>query len=237
MILRNSWSATQWDGLAAIAATIQAIGVLAALGYAAAQIRATREETRRERTDELIDRLITLMFIELPPDIRIVDRTWETIRDCVRNAGKLDADNGEAVRTNDEKYTAAVATMRPALEKAVGITQSNQWALAMLGRQDLRGLLLQLGLGRLEFKVATPLPSTPGDWPPHDDLDDLPDIFGAWINFEAAVRSVVQGYSESTQDTSFTASPDRGSPECPPILQSPQWRARRLAARWSSCIG
>jgi hypothetical protein len=58
LLVRNEWPETRWVALGAIAAAVQTLGVFIALAYAAAQVRVAREESRRRRRDELIDRLV-----------------------------------------------------------------------------------------------------------------------------------------------------------------------------------
>ncbi len=76
LVARNNWPERRWVALGATAAMVQALAVLFALIFAWLQIKTSREEARRQRTDELIDRLQAAVHEELLPAWTTVNSQW-----------------------------------------------------------------------------------------------------------------------------------------------------------------
>jgi hypothetical protein len=137
LLVRNTWSPEQWGALAAVAASVQALGVLAALWYIPVQMRAAREESRRQRTNELIDRLDAAVFGELQPAVRAVTGAWGRLL-WLREIA-IEVDGPESLRMVEEDYAKARDAVR-------GITTPASAAIDLVDR-----VLVLLGEGRKTY--------------------------------------------------------------------------------------
>jgi len=79
IVARGSWSTQSWTAIAAVATSVEAVGVLIALAYAKAQIDTTRAESRRQRREELVDRLETRFYDIVEPAL---EEHLYAYRDC-----------------------------------------------------------------------------------------------------------------------------------------------------------
>lgn len=196
ILLRNDWSTTQWSGLAAIAAGVQAVGVVAALGYASGQIKTNQEESRRHRHDELIDRLQAHLYDDLDPAIDEADLGRGTaIR--LLELGAEAGDHPEARKMVEERYAEARKAVRDAEVTISSTCRRIERVWVLLGAPDYR---LDLQLVMIPFYgYSHQLPFNSSDELTDEKLAPLQDGENAKKRRESSdvLRSLVKAFVAS----------------------------------------
>jgi hypothetical protein len=74
-LVRDDWTETRWTAVAALATVVQAVGVFAALIYAKRQI----DSSKRQRRDQLLDRLEAVVYDDLLPAATALLGAWDRL--------------------------------------------------------------------------------------------------------------------------------------------------------------
>ena len=127
--VRSEWS---WAAVGALAAAVQAIGVLGALIFAWVQIRTAREEARRRRKDELIDELVVLTFRGLDRAVQDNSAAWG--RALLYKDSAVDFADTEVEQAYEELYRRDRAALRESASVLRGVVDDLTHVMLRLGR-------------------------------------------------------------------------------------------------------
>jgi hypothetical protein len=194
VLVRTSWTLLGWTALAALAASLQAVGVIGALAFVSAQINSARAESRRQRGDQLIDELGTATFRTLAPAVGRHISAWRTVlyfKESAANFGETEL---------GKEYAGLYHQRR------TEVPESGSEVHAAI--EDVRLVLLRLGEEeKTEFAglhvaaICTPaylLPIKPIEPLVHDYGDDFIERLGdAATTFEQWVRDYIRQHVSS----------------------------------------
>ena len=76
LAVKGTWSTNNWVAFGAIAAMLQAVGVVGAVIYAGVQLRANREAERHRRLDGLLDLADSVLHEHVKPAARRLTSAW-----------------------------------------------------------------------------------------------------------------------------------------------------------------
>lgn len=187
----RAWSSPGWDGVAAVAAMVQAVSVVVGLVYAWRQLNQGRHLALQARRHQLIDRLDNVTFGEVDPIIESVSADLRSLRFLSRwyaDLGQID-DEGERRREQFSLkgvYAQHLKELRTTSGSAGPAFRRLERALDVLDVEDVKVHLFHASL--LLIKI-------------HDDIEQCDDteidetlnrIRMAWGLITTEVKSLVR---------------------------------------------